>query len=124
MLAIAHSRDTSGLGFQPEGTIILDLPSIEVLNNLFQTHSTALLVMMGVARCHPKDQFVKKTGRELAQTRMLQSIAEFSNVQVRGTKHVYHFNCTTGKNKVSFGLSTIAESKQVCLIYAKLDNNL
>lgn len=56
----------------PEGkyTIALVVPKPEMLLALLATPNKPFITQAGVAFCSPKDQYVKKTGRDLATERM------------------------------------------------------
>lgn len=127
----AYSHNNGELAFK-RGTIALDLPSKQDLETLFTKHGTATLVYIGAARLATKAKFVKKQGRSFAEDMMDWFPAYLQRVEIRGTKHVYHFIAENLPNKtpdeestqkVEFGVSTVAETDDVHLVYAFFQEN-
>lgn len=117
MLNYCHDRDFIGWS---DKTIAVELPSKSTLTQLFLTHSTQTLIDVGYTFCNPKDQFVKRMGREIAAFRVKQSVATLKSIEIRGTKHIYHFDIRSDGAVVELGVSTVAESEHVCLIYGSV----
>lgn len=102
------------------GTISLEVPKKSYFEDIvFKGHATSILLPMGISICSEKDQFVKKIGREKADSRIDNVICSFIDVCITGTKHEWRFktNIKCGHNEISvlFFLSTIAESENVHL---------
>lgn len=106
------------------GTFAIDLPTKSDLHSLFFTHSTQLLMNIGVSQLSEKDQFNKKVGRELASKRMTSVVVRFLGVHTAGTKHVYQFNCKLPSPKkrdkqlieLKLSLATVAEADKVHIL--------
>lgn len=108
------------------GTIALILPSKEELKTFFDLHASKTMVRVGLAVCSDKDNFVKSIGREKSSGRLTPVVVDIIDVEIRGTKHIYHFetNMIGAKGfkevKVQFGISTIAESEHTQLVYGAI----
>lgn len=107
------------------GTIAIELPAKDDLINLFMQHGTCMALIIGAARLAKKKVFNKKLGREYATQMMIPAKADLTEVEIRGTKHVYHFvawlpnNCPDERKVqcIKFGLSTTLESNNVAVMY-------
>lgn len=121
----------NNLSYLKRGTLVFELPTKKDLTNLFNLHGTCTLIKIGAVRLNNKDQFNKKLGVKLAQERMAFVGAFLSKVEIRGTKHVYHFtadvlNKVPGEDKtqqINFGISTVNESDNVQMAYANFDSD-
>ena len=123
MISFAHNN--GDLVFK-RGTFALELPNREFLENMFKTHGTATLMRIGHTRVSKLDPFIKKTGRELAISRMDWHKVHLQYVEISGTKHVWHFKVdlptksnysNNGIDSVVFGVTTVAESEHANLVY-------
>lgn len=115
------------------GTIVFELPTKADLTNLFTLHGTCTLMRIGAVRLNNRDQFNKKLGVKLAQDKMQMTGCYLEYIEIRGTKHIYHFvskvpnRCPKEEatQDIKFGLSTVNESGLVQMVYAEFhdDNN-
>lgn len=107
------------------GTIAVGLPTKEELTSLFTVHGTCMGLFVGAARLAKNKSFNKKLGREFADKMLIPTKCDLDSVEIRGTKHIYHFKVWTANNcpkepkvqELAFGLSTTSESDNVCVIY-------
>lgn len=107
------------------GTIAVVLPSKEDLTTLFTTHATCIGLVVGAARLAKNKPFNKRLGREYAEKMLIPTKCDLVAIEIRGTKHVYHFKAWTANNcpkepkvqEIVFGLSTVAESENVAVVY-------
>lgn len=106
-----------------KGTIAISLPTKDDLNNLFNLHGTATLVCMGVGMLHPHDRFEKSVGRAIAVHNLNWVTAYLTQVEIRGTSHIFHFTTTIKSVDIDFGLSIIKETDDVRLIYGNIEKN-
>lgn len=120
-------KHCNGLTDFKRGTIFINLPDKKFLeDDLFKAHGSQMLARVGAARLAPGAQYIKSLGREYALSMSDWYPASFVSVDIRGTKHVYHFSvvvknqCPKEPNTqvVEFGISTIAESDNTQLVYA------
>ncbi len=126
MPAFAHNQGNPWTSLR--GTIALNIPSKKDLENLVNLHGTCTLFYMGAARLKVGLPFVKKDGRDYAESMMVWCKANLLSVEVRETKYIYHFRAevpskapvSNNVQLVDIGLSTIASSEHVCLVYAEL----
>lgn len=115
---------THKLGYGIVGTLALDVPTKELLQEqLFKPHANQLMVMAGFSVVSKHDQFTKKTGRDIADSRKVPLVAHLNTVNIVGTKHIYRFELKKLKlgfkeYDISFALSTVAEGDGVNLISA------
>lgn len=101
------------------GTIALEIPSKDYLNEVFSTHSNMMFINLGVTKLHPKDKFVKQTGRDRAAGNMSQHVAQLCSVEIDGLRHVYHISLKSTNpvvGDVRLWFSTIKESPNVMLL--------
>lgn len=127
MVVVAHTK--SG---HTRGTIAIALPEKRDLLNLFEQHGTCTLLGLGISQVHPDDKFDRVVGREVSSQRVMYVKAYLDYVEIRGTKHIYHFKSdiddtsSTQKRKkvVVFGLATTKESDSVQLVYATFGNRI
>lgn len=113
--------------FGPKGTFIFELPPKSELDNLFKEHGTCTLFKVGVVKLNNKDQFNKKTGVALAKEKMNFTGCYLEYVEIRSTKHIYHFRAEVpnrcksqgDKQTIAFGFSTIRDSDKVQVVYAQ-----
>lgn len=113
------------------GTMVFELPSKKDLTNLFSLHGTCTLIKVGAVRLNNKDQFNKKLGVKLAQEKMSFVGCYLSHVEIRGTKHIYHFKATVSNRvpseektqEINFGVSTVNESDNVQMAYANFESD-
>jgi hypothetical protein len=108
-----------------EATLALQAPDKTFLEKLFITHSNATLLPSGVSILSPKDRFIKKVGREVAEKRLTYVKFYLDTVTQDGTTHIYRLytNDMIVDNKefhVSVLLTTVAESEYVRLISADI----
>jgi hypothetical protein len=101
----------------------MDAPTKEHLHMMFTMHATQLMVLAGLSVTSDHDQFVKKTGRHIAEQRISPIVANLLGVSFVGTKHIYDFRIDNYKvgyktYSVNFSLSTVAESDGVNLFSA------
>lgn len=120
----AHQNPPRNSSFK-RGTLAINLPTKQDLLNLLTVHGTALAVKAGAARVHPKENFIKKVGRETAEKRMDIFPAYLKEVESRGTTLVYNMQlalkCSCPNQTIQFidvGFSTTAETNHVKLLYA------
>lgn len=107
------------------GTIAVGLPSKEELTTLFLTHSTCMAFFIGAARLAKNKLFNKKLGRQYSEKMMIPTKCDLTHVEIRGTKHVYHFRAWTVNKcpkeprvqEIVFALSTTKESENVNVLY-------
>ncbi len=107
------------------GTIALGMPTKDELTRLFLCHGTCIALMVGAARLAKNKVFNKKLGREFSTKMMAAAKVDLLKVEIRGTKHVYHFEAWVANScpneekmqKVEFALSTIKESDNVNIVY-------
>lgn len=102
-------------------TLAIELPSKTDLETMFKSHSTSILMKMGYAVQHEKDNFVKSKGREIALGRLNYIKADITHVSIIGTRHVYHFNIILTKINgekldANIAVSTVAEADNVHLL--------
>lgn len=124
---IVHNNE----GFWKKGTIVLELPSKVDLHNLYVQHGTATLIKIGAVRLNKKDQFNKKLGVKLAKEKLQLVGCYLSFVEIRGTKHIYHFESKVTNRcpnehtdqVIKFGVSTIRDSENVCVVYAEFERS-
>jgi hypothetical protein len=126
-LAIKHSNynNPHSIFKDLNGTMVFELPTREELENLFKQHGTATLMNVGVVRLHPRDSFNKKLGVKCAKEKMSLVPVYLTQVEIRNTKHIYHFqakvpNRCPAENDtqvIQFGISTIRESDRAVLVY-------
>lgn len=109
--------------FLPDGTIALEVPTKDYLKQIFDTHSNKCFIKTGITILHPKDQFVKKVGREKASDRLQFNVATLENVQIDGTRHIYYFNFESELSNYSLVFSTISESPNVKLLQGWFHDN-
>lgn len=122
---IAYAHQNGDLAFR-RGTLAIELPSKEDLEQVFDTHSNCTLIKIGVARLAKNRHFVKKEGRQYAEQNLIFCKSYLEKVSIRDTKHVYHFTATVenrcpgepNTQDVEFGFSTCAESDFCQLVYA------
>lgn len=106
-------------------TFAFILPSKTDLEAMLKAHANATLIQLGVANVNPKDHFVKKKGRELAESRINLVKVNLEDIGVVGTKLCYHFvaelpsKCPNETTQIiNFGLGTVAENSTTKLLYA------
>lgn len=121
MIQFYHQRDE-----YPVCTVAMEVPTKDLLNKIFMTHSDGTLVNVGIAIKSPKDQFVKKIGRDIAKNTMQSVVTTLREIAQEGTRHVWSFVIPEFKVKnrsyfISFDLTTVAESEQVRLIRAYVE---
>ncbi len=106
------------------GTLALTATTKDHLHQMFTTHSTQLMMMLGLSIASPNDQFEKRVGREFASKRTLPVAATFKHFAIDHTKHVYSFEATMRVGfkdyAVLFDLTTVAESTGVKLVSAQI----
>jgi hypothetical protein len=68
------------------------------LHNLFISHATCIGLPIGAARLAKNKAFNKKLGREFAEKMIQLAKVDFKNVEIRGTRHVYHFEAWVANN--------------------------
>lgn len=114
----AHTHKNDALG--PNTTFAISPPTRTDLEKCFTMHANQLMVLAGLSVASKHDNFNKRTGRELAESRAVPRIAEFDSVTIFGTKHVYNFRTKipVGFKEyiINFQLTTVAESEEVKLI--------
>lgn len=123
-MKVAFIHCNGDLAFK-RGTIAIGLPEKDELTRLFTAHATCIALIVGAARLAKNKIFNKKLGREFSTKMMQPAKVDFTHVEIRGTKHVYHFeswvanNCPKEKKmqKIEFALSTTNESPNVNLVY-------
>lgn len=128
MVTYCHNKNPSTLhGDTKRGTFAFELPTKEYLEEMFLKHANAGMLKAGHSRVSKFDPFVKKTGRELAESRLDWTKFIIEDIQVHGIKHVWHCSMalpTKNQNSnnyldtVKFALGTVAESGRVNLLYA------
>lgn len=91
--AISHQQDR-------KKTIVIEVPSKERLVNLVAGKNRNIVLSTGIALCHPKDNYTKKVGREVAFQRIYGQTYELI--------YVVH----TGEGRLQFCLSDY--SNDVC----------
>lgn len=102
---------------------IADIPK-QVLEASVILRQSQLLVAIGVTFVHPKDQYVKKTGREQAEKEMHKQYAHLKRVdfQHENNRTIYRFEIQMFHNRnlkfLEFGMSTNEGSENTHLEYA------
>lgn len=107
------------------GTIAVGVPSKDELTKLFTVHGTCIALMVGAARLAKNKIFNKKLGREYSTKMMQPAKVDLTHVEIRGTKHIYHFEAWIANNcpneekmqKIEFAVSTTNESPNVNIVY-------
>jgi len=67
-----------------EGTVAVEIPSKENLTAMLMNHVSRVRLKVGMAVLHPKENFVKKVGRELATSRMKDTFLLLESVAFAG----------------------------------------
>lgn len=119
----AHNRTTRD---QVDGTLALEVPTREFLEQMFVSHGNMTLFNIGLSVKSKKDAFVKKEGRANAEKRMGYLKFELDNIDQDGTTHVYRFHTTDmvvnrKKYFISIMLSTVKESDNVRFVTGYID---
>lgn len=52
-------------------TVVVEVPDITTILNVLNSTTREIFIRYGISFCHPKDNFNKKVGRELATERLL-----------------------------------------------------
>lgn len=86
MIVFSHSTKRRLWKPDTQGTVAVELPSKEQLLNVINYQDSVLNVRVGAAELHPKDKFVKKIGRELAQQRLSFINAEVKHIQLENNR--------------------------------------
>lgn len=113
-----------------KGTFSIVPPTKKDLSNIFDTYSNVTLFSIGVAICSARDPYVKKIGRGFADKNVNLTKTYLQNVEIRETKHVFHFMAlsthpkTKKELKVFFAFSIIKESDNVRLLYVHFGEDL
>lgn len=133
MIVFSHSKDGWDWNSNVEtcsetnrGTLALELPAKETLTTLFTAHGTQTIMNIGFSRVNDCDQYDRKTGRELSTSRLLLQVVALKSIEIRGIKHIFHFELkapsllrsSKDPQVIKFGLSTIAETNEVKLVYS------
>ncbi len=130
-MKVAYSHNNGQVGIK--GTLAIDLPSKEHLENLTTFGSKFTKFPIGAAFLNNKDQFNKKTGREIAESRLNPETFDLSHINIREDgKVVYHFytfiqDMRPGEGNsvpVLIGLSTFKDNPNVHLQYMFFDGVL
>jgi hypothetical protein len=118
LMLYAHTHQNDYFG--PHATFALTPPAKSTLEECFKIHANQIIMLAGLSVVSKHDVFEKKIGREIAEQRVTTRVAEFTEIMIYGTKHVYKFvtKITVGfkEYKVHFDLTTVAESDEVKLI--------
>ena len=72
-------------------TFALNLPTKEWLRCIVSLGLSNVTLCLGVARVHPKDQFCKRTGRQVAIGNMADVPFQLMAVEVEGERQIYDF---------------------------------
>lgn len=124
MSTVAYIHCNGDVAFK-RGTIAVGMPSKEEITRLFLCHGTCIALMVGAARLAKNKIFNKKLGREFSQKMMQPAKVDLTSVEIRGTKHIYHFESWVANNcpneekmqKIEFAMSTTNESVNVNFVY-------
>jgi hypothetical protein len=130
MSKIAYIHNNGDVNFK-RGTIAIGVPEKQDLTQLFISHGTCIALVVGAARLAKNKMFNKKLGRQYSEKMMIATKCDLTRVEIRGTKHVYHFKAWTANNcpeesKVQplvFALSTTAESENVNIVYGFFEDS-
>jgi hypothetical protein len=124
-----HKKRYEDAWISIQGTLAFEMPTKDFLNSAFLQHASGIYMRVGSSILNPVDNFNKQVGRELAESHMEPIPVQMQNIVVDGTRHVFHLEAKIAdrRNKtknllVSFGISTIAESDNVRLLYAELSH--
>jgi hypothetical protein len=127
MISLKHQNPDVSSGFA-RATVALALPSKDTLIEMIEMGTSVINLSVGVANVHPKDEFVKKIGREVALGRMSSNRATLVSVTMRGKNRVV-FNFVVNVldsrefvgngfyQQIEFGVSYIPESSNTRLEY-------
>lgn len=110
MIQFTHRRSSFWDGYRGM-CFAIDAPSSETLSNLLNNHQNSITLNVGKSRCSNKDQYNKKTGRKLAESRLIPLQFKLDSVHFTGDSVNYHlksdnmaiyFRCKVGKTKSYF----------------------
>lgn len=123
-MKLAYIHCNGDVSFK-RGTIAIGMPTKEELTTLFTSHGTCMALPVGAARLAKNKLFNKKLGREYSAKLMAVAKVDLDTIEIRGTKHIFHFNAWVANNcpdeakmqKLDFAVSTTNESPNVNVVY-------
>lgn len=104
-------------------TVVVELPTKSELIEAVELGNKNWQFLVGLAKLHPKDQFVKKVGKEKALRRLDTHPAKLSGVHFRESNRVVfefviqYSTRETGAQKIIVGVSYVPESRNTRLEY-------
>jgi hypothetical protein len=108
-----------------EGTLVVQVPPKHSLESLLSQYANQILLPVGLAILRYPEQFIKKTGRDIAIKNMQPLVFEFTGLDNENLKHIYELCSTFTHNKntyyINIKLSTVKESDKVRLIKASIE---
>lgn len=91
------------------------------VNFLFDKYSKPIIIATGVAKCHPKDNYKKSTGREIAFSNMLPVEYTIKNVYVDEKEVRVNMVDVLGKNQLTVLLKKEALTLKITNVYKVVD---
>lgn len=131
MLQIKHQHNTVNLfALREKCTFAIDVFPKRLLQTLVEHGINTLPVKLGVTFLHPKDQYNKKIGRQLAEEKVKVYDAKLLEITIREQNRVvFNFmvdidypktNRIDYKARVTFGISYIPSNQNTRLEYIEL----
>lgn len=106
----------------PESTIAIEFPTkVFFEDSLIKSHSTDILLPVGLSIKSDKDIFNKKIGRQVSTSNIKSIPCSFISLYIKGTKHIYKFRIEkyehNGKKyNINFSCTTVKESDNIWLV--------
>ncbi len=113
----------------PRCTIAIEDISKDVLESLIKLSNDEVNLKVGVTFVHPKDQYVKKLGREAAESVAHDNLCYLSEIKIISKRTIFRFHTYVPDARpgmgmqvgLNFGLALKPESPYVFLDYAYVD---
>jgi hypothetical protein len=124
MQSICH-KNFKGHHWLLSGTVVAQLPvPLTVMEDFLQCKDTTIPV--GIALTHKKDQYCKKTGRELAASRMSPQVFKLEKIERRfADAYTFHYVANVKLNTrvvgVRLGVSVKAGAADCRLVFAEIE---
>jgi hypothetical protein len=111
------------------GTMVVNLPNKEALQSFSVLNAEEVEIHFGFSLCHPKDQFSKKRGLELAIEHLFDLSFRVKNIENRDGRYVYHLESQVKDTfgyitSFELGVSYIRSSPHTRLEYAVMEHGL
>lgn len=103
-------------------TIAIEFPTkVFFEDSLIKSHSTDILLSVGLSIKSDKDVFNKKIGRQVSTSNVKPTPCSFISLYVNGTKHIYNFTVknyehNSKKYNINFYCTTVKESDNIWLV--------